>query len=132
MNSDEIKELVDETGGPLIAGSNVAGTSVKRASGEKIGQIQDIMISKSTGQAEFAVLNFGGFLGMFEEAYPLEWRNLKYNTELDAFELNMSDGQLKSLQGGPASHYVNKGQGDSTGSIPNDPRGPMAAGVASI
>jgi sporulation protein YlmC with PRC-barrel domain len=79
----------------LIASDKVEGTPVYRSNGERIGQIERVMIDKLTGKVAYAVMSFGGFLGIGEDYYPLPWSLLKYNTKLDGYEVNISDAQLK-------------------------------------
>jgi hypothetical protein len=79
----------------LIASDRVEGTNVYRSNGNKIGHIERIMIDKKTGQAAYAVMNFGGFLGLGGESYPLPWSVLTYNTKLGGYEVNVTDDQLK-------------------------------------
>jgi hypothetical protein len=82
----------------LIGSDKVEGTAVYRSNGDKIGQIQRVMIGKQSGKVGYAVMGFGGFLGMGEEYYPLPWSLLKYNPRLEGYEVNISDAQL---QGAP-------------------------------
>ncbi len=84
-----------ETPHELIASDRVQGTAVIRSNGERIGHIERIMLDKRTGQAAYAVMNFGGFLGLGEESYPIPWSLLDYNTELGGYEVNITDEQLK-------------------------------------
>jgi len=79
----------------LIASDRVEGTNVYRSDGTKIGHIERIMIDKRSCQAAYAVMNFGGFLGMGGDSYPLPWSVLTYNTSLGGYEVNVSDEQLK-------------------------------------
>src|SRR5262245_6453314 len=80
----------------LIASDKVEGTAVYRSNGEKVGQIERVMIDKISGKVAYAVMSFGGFLGIGEDYYPLPWSLLTYNTRLDGYEVNISDQQLKS------------------------------------
>jgi sporulation protein YlmC with PRC-barrel domain len=79
----------------LIASDKVEGTPVRRTDGEKIGTIERVMIDKRSGQVAYAVMSFGGFMGLGEEYYTLPWGVLKYNTGLDAYELNLTEDQLR-------------------------------------
>lgn len=79
----------------LIGSDRVQGTGVYRSSGEKIGHIVRIMIDKRSGQAAYAVMNFGGFLGLGQESYPLPWSLLTFNPKLGGYEVNVTDDQLK-------------------------------------
>ncbi|NIX75961.1 PRC-barrel domain-containing protein [Microvirga terricola] len=79
----------------LIASDKVEGTPVRRMDGEKIGTIERVMIDKKSGKVAYAVMSFGGFMGLGEEYYTLPWGVLTYNTRLDAYELNLSEEQLR-------------------------------------
>ena len=79
----------------LIESDRVEGTPVYRSNGERIGHIQRIMIEKVSGKATYAIMHFGGFLGIGEEAYPLPWPVLTYNTTLGGYEVNVTEDQLR-------------------------------------
>jgi sporulation protein YlmC with PRC-barrel domain len=84
----------DETS-ELISSSKVEGTPVYRSSGDRIGRIENVMIDKKSGRVAYAVLSFGGFLGIGEDHYPLPWSLLTYNESLGGYEINISEDQLK-------------------------------------
>ena len=65
--------------GNLIAASKVEGTKVYDRQGESLGSIYDVMIDKRSGQVRYAVMSFGGFLGMGESYHPLPWDVLDYD-----------------------------------------------------
>ncbi|WP_431283255.1 PRC-barrel domain-containing protein [Humitalea sp. 24SJ18S-53] len=73
------------THGHLIAATKVSGSTVYNLKDEKIGRIEDTMIDKGTGSVAFAVLSFGGFMGLGGKFYPLPWLSLRYNTMLDGY-----------------------------------------------
>ena len=79
----------------LIGSDKVEGTNVYRSNGDNIGSIERIMIDKLSGKVAYAVMSFGGFMGLGEDYYTLPWSVLKYNTQLDAYELNLSEDQLR-------------------------------------
>jgi hypothetical protein len=83
-------------GAALIGSDRVEGTRVYRSDGEKIGQIERIMIDKHTGKVAYAVMSFGGFLGVGNEHYPLPWMLLKYNESLGGYEVNITEEQLSA------------------------------------
>src|SRR5271157_4713362 len=68
-----------ETHGRLIAASKVNGTTVYNRAGEKLGSIYDVMLAKGSGKAEYAVMSFGGFLGIGDRYHPLPWDALTYD-----------------------------------------------------
>ena len=79
----------------LIGSDKVEGTNVYRSNGDKIGSIERIMIDKLSGKVAYAVMSFGGFLGIGHEHYPVPWSLLTYNTRLGGYEVNISEQQLK-------------------------------------
>src|SRR5258708_35304740 len=68
--------------GTLIGSDKVEGTAVYGADSNKIGSIERVMIDKASGRVSYAVLGFGGFLGIGNDHYPLPWQSLKYDTRL--------------------------------------------------
>ncbi len=84
----------------LIASDRVEGTAVRRPKGDKIGSIERLMIDKVSGKVAYAVLSFGGFLGIGHKHLPIPWSLLTYNVELDAYELDIADDVLRKA---PAS-----------------------------
>ena len=78
----------------LIASDRVEGTPVVRASGEKIGTIERVMIDKVSGNVAYAVLSFGGFFGLGEKHLPIPWAMLKYDTAAAAYQVSISDDEL--------------------------------------
>lgn len=80
----------------LIASDQIEGTSVYRPNGDKIGKVHHFMVSKRSGQVEYIVLRFGGFLGMGEEFRPVPWDALDYDTELGGYVVAAGEGTLKN------------------------------------
>jgi PRC-barrel domain len=79
----------------LIGSDKVEGTAVYRSNGEKIGNIARVMIGKQSGKVGYAVMSFGGFMGIGEDYYPLPWSLLTYNSRLEGYEVNISEQQLR-------------------------------------
>lgn len=78
----------------LIGSDKVDGTAVYGIDQEKIGSIERVMIDKITGKVAYAVMSFGGFLGMGEDYYPVPWATLKYDRSLDGYRVNLTKDQL--------------------------------------
>jgi hypothetical protein len=78
----------------LIGSDKVEGTAVYGADGKKIGTLERVMIDKVSGKVAYAVLSFGGFLGMGEDYYPIPWSTLKYDTNLGGYRANISKEML--------------------------------------
>jgi hypothetical protein len=83
-----------ETAG-LIGSDKVEGTAVYGADGNKIGSVERLMIEKISGKVSYAVLSFGGFLGIGHDHYPLPWQSLTYNTELGGYQVAITEDRLK-------------------------------------
>src|SRR6187431_472793 len=80
----------------LIGSDKVEGTPVYRSNGDRVGQIERDMIDKLSGKVAYAVMSFGGFLGIGEDYYPLPWSLLTYNPTLGGYEIEITDQQLKN------------------------------------
>lgn len=80
---------------PTISSSKVEGTHVYSPSGDKLGSIDDLVIDKASGRVRYAALEFGGFLGMGTDRYPLPWDQLKYDTAKDGYVVNIDKAQLE-------------------------------------
>jgi hypothetical protein len=78
----------------LIGSDKVEGTAVYGPDREKIGSIERVMIDKISGKVAYAVLSFGGFLGMGEDYYPVPWSTLDYDTSLGGYRVNFTKDQL--------------------------------------
>ena len=78
----------------FVASDRVEGTLVRRSDGTKIGTIERLMIDKVSGKVAYAVLGFGGFMGVGVKHIPVQWDRMKYAVALDAYEINLSDEEL--------------------------------------
>ena len=81
--------------GNLIGSDKVEGTAVYGADDGKIGSIERVMIDKKSGRVSYAVLGFGGFLGLGNDHYPLPWQSLKYDTRLGGYVTGVTEQQLR-------------------------------------
>jgi sporulation protein YlmC with PRC-barrel domain len=88
---------VDETR-RLIASNKVEGTAVYDRKGESLGTIYNFMVDKVSGQVAYAVLSFGGFLGIGESHHPVPWRALTYDVNLGGYVIDLD---ADSLAGAP-------------------------------
>ena len=79
----------------LISSEDVEGTEVYDMSGKNIGEVDHLMIDKTSGRVAYAVMSFGGFLGLGHSHYPVPWAALKYDTSLGGFRTNINEQQLK-------------------------------------
>jgi sporulation protein YlmC with PRC-barrel domain len=87
----------------LIGSDKVQGTAVYGADGKKIGSIERVMIDKVSGKVSYAVVSFGGFLGIGDDLYPLPWPSLKYNVELGGYQAMVPIEKMKAAPKYPRS-----------------------------
>jgi sporulation protein YlmC with PRC-barrel domain len=83
-----------------IRAKKVLGTNVKDATGKKIGEIEDVILDKMSNNIMFAVVGFGGFLGMAEKYHPIPWSALDYDEAENAYVVSYSKEQLKAAPAG--------------------------------
>ena len=94
-SSDSLPESESvDYGHALISSRRVEGTEVFSASGEKLGAIHSVMIGKRTGTVAYAVLEFGGFMGLGSKVHPVPWSLLTYNVDHDGYVVEMTKDQL--------------------------------------
>jgi hypothetical protein len=79
----------------LISSEKVEGTAVYDRKGERLGSIHHLMIDKYTGQVAYAVMSFGGFLGIGESYHPLPWKMLTYDTRLGGYVVDLDRSRLE-------------------------------------
>ena len=79
----------------LIGSDKLESTPVYGADDRKIGTVQRVMIDKISGKVAYAVISFGGFLGMGEDYYPMPWASLKYDTSVGGYRVGVTEDQLK-------------------------------------
>jgi hypothetical protein len=87
------------TGKPLIESDRVEGTAVYDPSGNNIGTIKRLMIEKMSGHVAYAVMSFGGFMGMGGDEHAIPWSKLTYDPNLGGYRTDITEEQLK---GAPA------------------------------
>jgi hypothetical protein len=86
---------IDETR-DLIASNKVEGTAVYDRAGERLGSVYNFMVRKRSGQVAYAVLRFGGWLGMGERYHPLPWGTLTYDTDRGGYVVSLPKEQLRN------------------------------------
>ena len=86
----------EDTGGQLIAATKVCGTTVYNTEGERLGSVYDVLLDKVSGHADYAILSFGGFLGIGDRYHPLPWSQLRYETRLGGYVVGLDRGQLEA------------------------------------
>lgn len=97
------------TSHPLILASRVTGTPAFNKAGEKVGHIEDLSVNKVTGQVAYALLSFGGVLGIGERFRPLPWSALDYDPKKGGYVLRISTPNLEKAPAFTASELENFG-----------------------
>ena len=84
------------TSGFLISSNDVQGTAVFGLGDEQVGEIDHLMIEKVSGRVAYAIMSFGGFLGLGHSHYPVPWAALKYDTTLGGYRTGITESQLQN------------------------------------
>lgn len=79
----------------LISSEDVEGTNVYGAGDAKVGEIDHLMIDKVSGRVTYAVMSFGGFLGLGHSHYPVPWAALKYDPSIGGYRTGITEQQLQ-------------------------------------
>ena len=101
--SETTDVATDETD-RLIASNKVEGTAVYNRQGERLGSIYNFMVDKHTGQVAYAVMSFGGFLGIGDSYHPLPWKSLDYDTSMGGFVVDLDRSKLEGAPSYRATH----------------------------
>ena len=83
-----------------IRAKKVIGTNVKDTTGRKIGEIEDIVLDKQSNNILFAVVGFGGFLGMAEKFHPVPWSALDFDEDEGSYVVGYTKDQLQAAPAG--------------------------------
>lgn len=79
----------------LISSEDVHDTAVYGLGQERVGDIDHLLIDKVSGKVIYAVMSFGGFLGLGHSHYPIPWAALKYDTSIAGYRTGITEQQLK-------------------------------------
>ena len=92
--SDTRNVETDETS-RLIASNKVEGTAVYNRAGERLGSVYNFMVDKMSGQVAYAVMSFGGFLGIGDSYHPLPWKSLTYDPNMGGYVVDLDRSRLE-------------------------------------
>ncbi len=90
-----MNEIVPANSKSLVSADKIEGTNVYNLAGEKLGSVDDVMIDKASGKAIYAIMSFGGFLGMGEKHHPLPWSTIRYDTKKGGYVVDLSKKKLE-------------------------------------
>lgn len=94
----------------VISSDRVNGTNVYNPAGDRLGTIETLVIDKISGKVRYAVMEFGGFLGIGTDRYPLPWDTLKYEPNMGGYVVSLAREQLEN-----APRYAREDQPDYAG-----------------
>ncbi|MBC8049160.1 MAG: PRC-barrel domain-containing protein [Chitinophagales bacterium] len=92
----------------LLSSQTVEGTKVYGSDGDKIGSIDHLMIERTDGKVAYAMVEFGGFLGLGKTQYPLPWSTLVYDADLEGYRTNVTEDQLKDAPEFKETSYADR------------------------
>jgi sporulation protein YlmC with PRC-barrel domain len=92
-------------GPQIMAAGTLTGEEVVNSDGETLGKIDSIMLDVPTGKIAYAVLSFGGFLGMGDKLFAIPWQALQLDTDNKCFVLNVDKETLEAAPGFDKDHW---------------------------
>ena len=93
---------------PMVSSSDVNGAPVYSPTGDRLGNIDHLMIDKASGRVAYAVMSFGGFLGIGADHTPLPWGKLTYDIRLDGYVTDITKDQLQAAPEVPADWHSDR------------------------
>jgi PRC-barrel domain. len=105
--------------GPVLSSSTLTGDSVRNPEGEDLGDIKDLMIDTASGNVEYAVLSFGGLLGMGDKLFAVPWKSLRVDTANHCLVLDVPKERLKDAPGFDKDNWPNFADTTFTSQISN-------------
>ncbi len=92
--------------GPFLMGANtLLGNDVYNRDGQDLGDIKEFMIDMASGRIAYAVLSFGGLMGLGDKLFAVPWSALALDTENKRFTLNVPKDALKEAPGFDKGHW---------------------------
>ena len=98
---------VAEISSSIVKTKEVIGSKVRNAKNEDLGKIEEIVLDKNSGNVRYAVLSFGGMLGMGDKLFALPWGTLKCDEENNCYILNVEKDSLKNAPGFSKDNWPN-------------------------
>jgi hypothetical protein len=83
-----------EENSSIMSASKVTGTNVYNTAGQSLDETHDVMLDKRSGKIAYAIMSFGGFLGIGEPYHPPTWATLKYDTRQGGYVVGLTEQLL--------------------------------------
>jgi sporulation protein YlmC with PRC-barrel domain len=97
--------MVPKTQPRVLSASTLSSDRVKNLQGEDLGHVKDLMIDLESGRIAYAVLSFGGILGMGDKLFAVPWRSLEVDTDQKCLLLDADKERLKNAPGFDKNHW---------------------------
>lgn len=94
-----MSNTIVETHPNVLSTTTVIGDSIVNLKGENLGKIEELMLDLETGRVAYAILSFGGFLGMGEKLFAIPFEALKLDGSREHFTLDVNKDKLKNAPG---------------------------------
>lgn len=91
--------MMDTRAGNKVTADTITGSKVTNRNGEDLGKIEDLMLDLDRGRVSYAVLSFGGFMGMGDKLFAIPFQALKHEGDRGQFVLNVDKDRLKNAPG---------------------------------
>ena len=91
----------------MLRQSQLVDRKVRNLENENVGKVEDLMIDANDGRIVYAVLSFGGFLGMGSKLFAVPWPSLSFDPAREEFVLNVDKDKLKSAPGFDKTEWPN-------------------------
>lgn len=89
----------------VMRSSTIIDSAVRNLKGDDLGKIKELMIDVPTGRIAYAVLAYGGFLGMGDKLFAIPWEALMAKSDERQFVLDLDEETLKTAPGFDRDHY---------------------------
>lgn len=83
----------------VMSAGTLIGDPVRNRAGEDLGKVEEIMLDCDSNRIAYAVLSFGGFLGMGEKLFAIPWPALEVDTVNHALILDRAKDRLENAPG---------------------------------
>ncbi|MGH7231907.1 MAG: PRC-barrel domain-containing protein [Nitrospiraceae bacterium] len=87
------------SGRNIFSASSLNGVAVRNAAGEDLGEIKDLVLDVESGRLAYAVLSFGGFLGLGDKYFAIPWSALSLSRDDQIFILDVPREKLENAPG---------------------------------
>jgi sporulation protein YlmC with PRC-barrel domain len=103
-NVEQVKE-VNKSMQQVSRASKIIGTAVKDTNGDNLGDIKELVLNPESGQVVYAVVSYGGVLGLGDKLFAVPWKALQWTSDKEHYVLNVDKETLKKAPGFDKAHW---------------------------